>query len=460
MNKAQPIYWHQGMFLQPQHFQQSEQFLGRQVDVLRQNVSPWLWGFINLEVANAAVSSKRVEILEAEILFQDGTHAKTNENAYLQPRSLEGIEVDPESPLTAYIALRKPSAFEANVSVIQEMNEANDVKTRLFTLATPTEANDVYSNSEPAQTQNLTLKLDIVFETEKDKYSDYLLMPFAKIAFDGDNLTLVTDYIPPSINISGSTRLNYLLKELRDELAGRAIQLNNSQTMTAHSQVDINTLRYRMGLQALSRFVPRLFHETETPQMHPWAIYGGIRELVGEISTFAQDINFLGEASNGDRLLPEYEHLNIGECFTSARTLISQLLNEISIGPQFMVDMDRNQQTFSVDIPSEFFEDRTDFYLVLNTKDEWEEQAQSFFTSAKLAAKSTVDVLIERALPGIGMMHLPAAPSGLPKKAFANYVRIDVHDDEWQSVQRQHNLVLHWDEAPEDLHIELVILKR
>ena len=460
MNKAQPIYWHQGMFLQPQHFQQSEQFLSGQFDVLRQNISPWLWGFIQLDVAQSSAAAKRVEILSAELLFQDGTYAKLDDNALLQPRSLEGIDVDPETPLTAYIALRKPSPFEPNVTVIQEMTEVADVKTRFFTLASPSQTNDIYSDSDPADTQNLTVKLEIVFETEREAYSDYLLVPFAKIALDGENLGFVNDYIPPSINIAGSARLSHMLKELRDELAGRAIQLNNSQAMTAHSQVDANALRYRLGLQALSRFVPRLYHETEADQVHPWSIYGGLRELVGEISTFAQDINVLGEHSNGEKLLPNYEHLNIGECFTSARTLISQLLNEISIGPQFMVEMERQQQTFSVEIPAEFFEERADFYMVLNTKQEWEEQSQSFFTSAKLAAKNTIDVLVERALPGIGLIHVPTAPAGLPKKAFANYVRIDIHDDEWLSVQRQQSLVLHWDEAPEDLHIELVILKR
>lgn len=125
-----------------------------------------------------------------------------------------------------------------------------------------------------------------------------------------------------------------------------------------------------------------------------------------------------------------------------------------------MVEMARNEQNFSADIPQEFFEDRADFYLIINSRDDWEAYSQSFFTTAKLASKNTIDVLIERSLPGIGLIHSPTAPSGLPKKDHAHYVRIDIHDDEWQAVQRQQNIVLHWDEAPSDLQIELVILKR
>jgi type VI secretion system protein ImpJ len=140
--------------------------------------------------------------------------------------------------------------------------------------------------------------------------------------------------------------------------------------------------------------------------------------------------------------------------------LINQLLNEISVGPQFMVEMVRQEQSFTTDIPKDFFEEKADFYLIINSKDDWDDYSQSFFTAAKLASKNTIDVLIERSLPGIGLIHTPTAPSGLPKKDHAHYIRIDVHDDEWQAVQRQQSLVLHWDEAPTELQIELVILKR
>ncbi len=460
MSLSQPIYWHHGMFLQPHHFQQSELFTQSQIDVIKKNVAPWLWGFINLELSSNTIAAKNIEIQTAELIFEDGTYAKINENAYLSSRSLEGIDIDPERPLIAYLALRKMSSFNANVSKIKDTSDANTVTSRFFTFDNPSEINDVYSKGDAAQAHELTLKLQIVFETEKEDYSDYSLMPFAKIALDGENLVMVTDYIPPAINVSGSRHLSAQLKDLKDELTGRAIQLKNGQVALGNNTIDANTLRYKMTLQALSRFVPRLTHEVNTQQMHPWGIYGGLRELIGEISTFTQDINLLGENSNGELLLPEYTHLNISECFNSARTVINQQLNDISVGPQFLVEMSRDEQQFTAQIPKDFFEDRADFYLIINSDTDWDDYSQSFFTTAKLAAKNTLEILIERSLPGIGLIHSPHVPTGLPKKENANYVRIDIHDDEWQSVQRQQNIALHWDEAPQDLQIELVILKR
>ncbi len=460
MSKSQPIFWHHGMFLQPQHFQQSEDFVTSQVDFVKKNISPWLWGFTSLDVSAPAVTAKRIEIHQAELLFNDGTYAKLNDNAFVNQRSLDGVEVDPENPLTVYLALRKQSSFSDNVTKISDLNEAGSVKTRFFTMNDPSKVDDNYVHGDQALTQELTLKLELVLETEKDNFTEYSLIPCAQIALDGENLVLVNSYIPPCLNIQGSNQLNNQLKDLKDELVGRAIQLKNGQAVLGNNAIDANAFRYKMSLQALSRFVPRLAHEVNTSQLHPWNIYGGLRELAGEISTFTNDINLLGETSNGEKLLPEYNHDNIAQCFSSARQLINQLLNEISVGPQFMVEMQREEQSFTTDIPKDFFEEKADFYLIINSKDEWDDYSQSFFTTAKLASKNTINVLVERSLPGIGLIHTPTAPSGLPKKEHAHYVRIDVHDDEWQAVQRQQSLVLHWDEAPAELQIELVILKR
>lgn len=460
MSKSQPIFWHHGMFLQPQHFQQSEDFVTSQVDFVKKNISPWLWGFTSLDVSAPAVTAKRIEIHQAELLFNDGTYAKLNDNAYVSQRSIEGIEVDPETPLTVYLALRNNSSFSDNVTKISDLNEVHTVKTRFFTMNDPSKVDDSYIHGDQALTQELTLKLELVLETEKHNFTEYSLIPCAQIALDGENLVLVNSYVPPCLNIQGSDQLSNQLKDLKDELVGRAIQLKNGQAVLGNNAIDANAFRYKMSLQALSRFVPRLAHEVNTSQLHPWNIYGGLRELAGEISTFTNDINLLGETSNGEKLLPDYTHDNIAQCFSSARQLINQLLNEISVGPQFMVEMVRQEQSFTTDIPKDFFEEKADFYLIINSKDDWDDYSQSFFTAAKLASKNTIDVLIERSLPGIGLIHTPTAPSGLPKKDHAHYIRIDVHDDEWQAVQRQQSLVLHWDEAPTELQIELVILKR
>ncbi len=71
-----------------------------------------------------------------------------------------------------------------------------------------------------------------------------------------------------------------------------------------------------------------------------------------------------------------------------------------------------------------------------------------------------VETLVERSLPGVGMIYLPAVPPGLPRRPNSYYLRLDIHDDQWSSVERQENVALLWDEAPEDVKIELVVVRK
>lgn len=460
MPTVKPIFWRQGMFLQPQHFQLAELCQAEKLNQIREQSRPWFWGITQLSVARESLINRQVEIESGSFIFQDGAIAEIDKNALIHSRSLEGIEVDPEEPLSVYVGLRKLSQLDPNVSVIHNNTEIESIQTRFFTHAAPETAADRYVNEKPADIQTLTYKLKIVFSHELKEHSDYHLIPVTRIVLDGEKLTYDHNFIPPLINIEASDTARRLVKELKDELSGRAFQLN-SMTDSASSQgFDPNMMRYRLGLQALARYVPRFTHLSEATSVSPWDVYGYMRELVGEVSIFSRGINFLGENKDGEALIPAYRHSNIWECFSAARTLITQLLNEISIGPQFLVEFTRNEQRFEVDIPPEFFEDHVDFYLILNTESPWSDHSQSFLTTAKLAEVSMVETLIERSLPGVGVLHMPGPPAGLPKKAHANYARIDIHDDKWGQVINKKSLGLQWDEAPNDLSIELVILKK
>ena len=140
--------------------------------------------------------------------------------------------------------------------------------------------------------------------------------------------------------------------------------------------------------------------------------------------------------------------------------MVSQLLNEITIGPQFLVEMKFDGIAFDVDVPPEFFTEYVDFFLIVNTVDDFDESQKSFLTAAKLASRDVVETLVERSLPGVGMIYLPAAPPGLPRRPNSHYLRVDVHDDQWSAVVRQENVALIWDESPEDVKIELVVVRK
>ncbi|MCH8530626.1 MAG: type VI secretion system baseplate subunit TssK [Saccharospirillum sp.] len=461
MRTSKPIFWHQGMFMQPQHFQYSEAHMRSLLNPLQQFLQPHLWGVVDLELARSALPNRSCELLSGSFIFPDGTLVEVNDNAVLPNRSFDDDAVEPDRPFTIYIGLRKWLSNEPNVTQVKDTTALSRVKTRYFTRVDPRNAIDLYLDGPDAPLQELEYKLEFLFEPEIELRSEFLTIPVAQVVRDGDQLRFAADFIPPLVQIGGNAVLLSMIREIRDEITGRAIQLDYSDASSSGLQeFDPNVLRYRIGLQALSQYVPRLVHLCEQDNLHPWLFYGTLRELIGELSTFSGIVNMVGEKTDGQKLVPAYDHLNLTHCFHSVRALVTSLLNEISIGPRYLVEMAFEEEVYHADVPEHFFEEQVEYYLVLNTQEPAEQWQATFETTAKLASKDTVQLLAQRSLPGVPMALLGSAPIGLPRKAFANYIKLDANNDQWDKVRRQKNAALHWVEAPSDLKCELVILRK
>ena len=414
-----------------------------------------------MEMLASSLSHRTCEIESGEFMFPDGTYVSVPGNAVVSPRSFEDEWVDPEKPFTIYLAIHKLSQFDDNTTVLANLDEHSEVTTRYITTAAAEDVKDVYVESNDAQVKFLRHALKIVFDNEKDELNDYELIAIAQVIREGDAIIYNRHYLPPCVTIASVPELTRIVKEVRDEITGRAMQLSAYKSPAhAKKDFDANMLRYKMALQSLSRFVPRLFHISESGNVHPWEVYGVMRELVGEISTFTDRVSVLGETADGERLVPAYEHNNLGNCFNQVSAVVTQLLNEITIGPQFLVEMKFDEVAFSADVPTEFFTEHVDFFLIVNTVEDFEESQKSLLTAAKLSSRDMVETLVERSLPGVGMIYLSTAPPGLPRRPNSYFMRLDIHDDQWSSVVRQENVALLWAEAPEDTSIELVVVRK
>ena len=461
MNNSKPVFWHQGLFLQPQHFQLSEQYQDTRLLPYQSYLLPHFWGVCQVEMLASSLSHRTCEIESGEFIFADGTYVSLPDNSVVSPRSFEDEWVDPEKPFTIYLALHKLSQFDDNVTELARLEQHAGTTTRYVTTTAPEDVKDVYVEGSAAQVKFLRHALKIVFDNERDELGDYELIAIAQVVREGDAIIYNKHYLPPCLTIASVPELTRIVKEIRDEIIGRAMQLSAYKSpVHAKKEFDANLLRYKMALQSLSRFVPRLFHISESGNVHPWTVYGVLRELVGEFSTFTDHVTVLGETSDGEHMVPNYDHDNLGECFHRVSEVIGLLLNEITIGPQFLVEMKFDGVAYTADVPAEFFTEYLDFYLIVNTIEDFEAAQKSLLTAAKLTSRDMVETLVERSLPGVGMIYLAAAPPGLPRRPNAYYLRLDVHDDQWASVQRQENVALLWEEAPEDTTVELVVVRK
>jgi type VI secretion system protein ImpJ len=462
MDDKKAIYWHQGMFMQPQHFQMADLHNQFRNKPLLESGLPHFWGVGELELSSAAAANRSIQVERAQLLFPDRSYIEYPGNAVIAPRSFDSAWVEGDKPFTVYLGLRKMSDQEKNATLAASVTEAANAPTRYASLGNPPETPDLYSDGPPAQVRTLLHVIKVFFESELDNVGDYDLIPIARLTRDGDSIKLADNFIPPCYTLGGSEVLMRVIKDIRDELSGRTRQLQEykSPREMQKAEFDASYMVFLLALRSLNRASPYLFHLTETKQVHPWLAYGALRQLIGELSSFSERFNMLGEASDGTPGLPPYDHTELNKCFSRAHALISNLLNEITVGPEFLAILDYRDGYYTGELPHNFFDRRNRFYLVVRTEQEPKWVADSLLHDARLAAAEDIPGLIAHALPGLEMIHMTAAPQGLPRRAYSYYFRIEQISQLWDSVERQGSIALQWLDAPEDMKAEIVVLRR
>ena len=457
-----PLYWHQGLFLQPQHFQLQDRYTRSLIEPLHQKLMPHFWGVGSMAVKSAALGNRSIGLTSGEFLFQDMTYAVIPDNAVIQSRSFENAWEDGGKPFMVYLGLKKFSSSGENVTVVQDLKRIGEVTTRYVATEEAGEFKDLHGNGPSAQVRHLHLVLNFFWESEKDQLGDYELIPLVKLERQGDAIALSEQYIPPCLNLAAVPALVRLIKEVRDQISARGRQLESYKRDRGIHTAEFGSrdMVFLLALRSVNRYVSMLVHLTEAGQVHPWTTYGVLRQLIGEMTTFSERISVTGVMDDGTVLVPVYRHQDLWRCFSSAQSLITQLLDEITAGPEYMMPLLFDGTYYATDLPPAIFEGRNRFYLALETESDPQAVLSSVEQIAKFSSREYLPILIARSLPGIKLTYLQTPPQELPRRANTLYFQIDHHGEPWAQVQQGNNLALYWDAAPEDLKAELMAVGR
>jgi len=461
MNIKQSIFWHQGLFLQPQHFQQMELHQQFSRAPLMRMLNPYPWGVEHFEVAEPALGNRMAEVRALKLLLPDQTYLEYPGNMVIAARSFDKVWLDPDRPLDVYLALRRFSPAQANVTVVDSIAQATEVRTRFASLSNPSEASDVYSGGSSATMPTLTFVGRVVFEEELQSLDDHEVIPLMRLTLEGDQVRRVAQQMPPLLCMGASSALVHIVRDIRDDMLGRLRQLEEYKRPRGVNaeDLDANFLMMMQAVQVLNRHVPALTHLLEITSAHPWDIYGQLRQCVGELSTFSGRFDVYGRLPGQESGLPPYDHESIGTCFTRAREIISQLLSEIAVGPEFHVTLTWQDGIFCGALPPDYFANRHRFYLILQSEVLRDFDVQVLLGSARLAAQEVMSDLIDHALPGVELIELPGPPQGLPRRSDARYFRIEQMSQGWEQVEQSGNIAFDWPEAPEGLRVVVVVTR-
>jgi type VI secretion system protein ImpJ len=464
MNPLQPIFWRQGLFLQPHHFQHNDQLSLYRQSRMTSLTMHYAWGIAALEIDEPALVDQSVVLNKLTVLMRDGLLIEYPGNAVIGARKIDLAKLG--AGRTLYIGVRRTIPDQVNVHVVEKLHDAAKVEARLAAITEPTEIRDHYAGGPVGQVSLMSYVVRLFWEDEIQDLGDYELMPIANLYQDGDQAKIQQEFIPPCLNLAASPALTKRLRQLRDEIVGRARQIEifkvRGKANGGGVELDAGHIDMVMALSVLNHFGPTLHHLLESPTTHPWDVDGLLRQLVGALSTFSERCNMLGETRDGRMLLTPYRHANIGPGMHALADLIRSQLNEIAAAPEMVVRLEPEGAAhgyYVADLPEGFFGQRQRYHLIASGDLDATQFAATLASSAKMAAPGQIEKLVTHSLPGLELLHLPEAPRGVPRRTGAQYFRIDTLSDAWMAINQEHRAALFVPEAPANLQLELIVSK-
>jgi type VI secretion system protein ImpJ len=454
VNGHRPVFWSQGLFLHPQHFQAADDELRRQLDPLRLYALPYFWGVRRLDW-RGSTTEQVLEIERVEAVFPSGAVINVPFDTSLPPLTLGSEWPEPDRPGVLYLGLALPAASGNNAAL------EGDFAGKRFVYSETTETMpDMYGVSPQAPVQRLRYAPVLIRDTERERYANFETLPLALVRRMGERIELDPHFFPPLLCIEANRHFSAMVQEVQDMALSCAGRLAGYKSPDSSDSADMQFTLNFTALGILNRHIPLLAHLRSAPNTHPWHIYGALRQFAGELSTFFDNMDCLGRSATSPEGIPEYSHESPYTCFGELCSLLLSRMADLGIGASRTLTLVSEPPYFSADIPDGFISPSCQYWLSVRVDNLSESTAESLPRFAKLGSRERLSTIIAKAVSGVPLAKIRSAPPGFTKRPDTAWYQLDISHPLWQYIVDQAQISLFWEGAPAGAQVQLVLTGR
>jgi type VI secretion system protein ImpJ len=419
MSAHNRVVWSEGLFLQPQHFQQQDRYFERYVETRCEALIPHSWGFRELEIER--------DLLSIGKFAPDGTPFRMPEDDPLPTPLDVGAQVR-DQVVYLGVPLRRLGEVQFDRGSAVDGLARHEI--------TELQARDATSNSgETALLEVAPLRTKFLLDA--DVTPAYACIPLARIVETRSDKQVVLDdeFIPTVLHSSASPRLMTLASELLGLLHQRGDALSGRVTATGRGAA-AEFAEFLM-LQTINRLEPLFAHYAESGAQHPETVYRLWVSAAGELATFTTN------AKRPPRFAP-YRHDHLRESFepvvASLRASLSVVLDQTAIA----IPLEPKKFGISVAIVADksLFSSAV-FVLAARADVPAEDLRRRFPAQLKIGPVEKIRDLVTLQLPGIPVVPLPVAPRQIPYHAGYAYFELNQSAELWEQLKTSGGVAVH-----------------
>lgn len=270
-----PVQWHEGMLLAPQHFQLEARRIEALVNAQMRAATPYLWGIRRLEIDRSALLAGQFRVLALEALFSDGLIL--SHPAQGSPElGFDLLAIDRDlaaAPVTIHVA----------VAMRSERAAAPGALRRYWSLdGAPAPDENTGDNPVAAPRLRPAPSLFVTDSPFVGPGSAYVALPLARVAQIDGRLQLL-DYQPPLLRVTRDTPAHDLATRLalglREKAQGLGDRLRAALDSGGTDAPELATV-----LRGLVAPLPRLEALLRDEVAAPYDLYLALCDVLGAVA--------------------------------------------------------------------------------------------------------------------------------------------------------------------------------
>lgn len=426
MASTHKVIWSEGMFLEPQHFQQHDRYLE---DLVEARVAPAVghgWGFVQLALDEPSLALGRLALASASGVFPDGTPFDCPASHPL-PLPLEVPAGTEDQLVLLALPLRRAGAAEVAAVAAAKPGLAR------YALADLDMADPATGGSARIQVGQLQPRLMLASEAQ----DAYVCLGVARLLERRADGTLVLDrgYIAPALRVGDSPQLAGHAREVAGLLHQRGEEL--AGLVARPGPGGVGEVADFLLLQVVNRFEPLFLDYTRTRLLHPRQLFLACLQLAGELSTFSRD-------NRRAPPYPEYMHDNPEQSFAP---LMADLRRSFGmVLHRRAVPIELHDRKFGVRVallPERDLLKHAQFVLAAAAQMKPELLRSSFPSRVTIGPLERIRDLVNLHLPGIPLRPMAVAPRQVPFHAGNSYFELEAGGELWNALEQSAGIAMH-----------------
>jgi len=446
MTQLQKVLWTKGVILNPQHLQLQDRYLEEVLEFRLDALTFAPWGFSRLEVDRQALEGGSFGLTGAAGLLPDGLLFNVPDaDPAPAPLPLATHWRPDQTEMVVYLAIPEHRQGGHNVS-----SESGARNTRYLAEVVLRRDENTGLGEKPIQVARRNLRLIAAGESLEGN----IALPVARLRRGAGGVPELDEtFIPPLVDIAGSHVVMSMARRLVELLSAKSSTLSGMRRERNQGLADFGVADVANFwlLYTVNTHLPRFRHIYETRRGHPGGLYTAMLELAGTLMTFAQSAH--------PHDLPDYDHTDLTGCFGRLDAVVRELLetavpsNHVSL-PLKSVE----PSVYATALDQDRYFTAPHMYLAVSSGMKAGDAARRVPQLLKVSSADQLERLIRRALPGVGLTHVPNPPTAIPIKLNYQYFALERTGEDWDGIRMSRHLAVYAPADLPDVELELVVL--